>query len=51
MVKKALAFVVFLGMGISLSASDPESFLEFKGGIGVDPVSNVAWQAPPPSRP
>ncbi len=45
MVKKALAFVVFLGMGISLSASDSESFLEFRGGIGVDPVSNVTVTA------
>jgi hypothetical protein len=45
MVKKALAFVVVLGMGISLSASDSDEFLEFKGGIGVDPVSTSAVTA------
>jgi hypothetical protein len=40
MVKKALAFVLFLGILYPLSAAAQDSLVQFKGGIGVIPVSS-----------
>jgi hypothetical protein len=40
MVKKALAFVLFLGIVFPLSAAAEDSLVKFKGGIGVIPVSS-----------
>ncbi len=45
MTKKALAFVLFLGIVFPLSAA-ADSLAQFEGGIGVIPVSNVV-QGPP----
>lgn len=42
MVKKALAFVLFLGISFSLSAEEQSSLVRFKGGTGVIPVSGPA---------
>jgi hypothetical protein len=43
MVKKALAYMLFLGVIYPLSAAAADdSLARFKGGIGVHPVSNVA---------
>lgn len=40
MVKKALAYVLFLGVIYPLSAAAQDSLARFKGGIGVIPVSS-----------
>jgi hypothetical protein len=40
MLKKALAFVLFLGIALPLSAAAEDSLVKFKGGIGVIPVSS-----------
>ena len=46
MVKKILAFLLFLGVIFPLSAAaDDDTLARFKGGIGVQPVSNVAGDA------
>jgi hypothetical protein len=42
MVKKSLAFALFLGIVFPLSAAADDTLARFKGGIGVHPVSNVA---------
>jgi hypothetical protein len=40
MLKKALAFVLFLGIVLPLPAAAEDSLVKFKGGIGVIPVSS-----------
>jgi len=39
MMKKTLAFTMFLGMVFSLSAAADDASLQFNRGIGVDPVT------------
>ena len=49
MVKKILAFLLFLGVTFPLSAAaDNDTLARFKGGIGVLPVSNVSGTASAP---
>ena len=45
MVKRSLAFALFLGIVFPLLAAAEDSIVKFKGGIGVHPVSNVAGAA------
>ena len=42
MVKRILAFLLFLGVVYPLSAAADDSLVKFKGGIGVQPVSNIS---------
>jgi len=46
MLRKALAFVLFLGIAVPLSAAAEDSLVKFKGGIGVIPVSAGVAIAP-----
>lgn len=46
MVKKALTYLLFLGVIYPLSAAAQDSLARFKGGIGVIPVSNVVAGTP-----
>jgi hypothetical protein len=49
MVKKSLAFALFLGIAFPLSAAaDDDTLARFKGGTGVHPVSNVSGTATNP---
>ena len=45
MVKKILAYMLFLGVIYPLSAAAQDTLARFEGGIGVIPVSNVAVAA------
>lgn len=45
MVKNILAFLLFIGMVVPLSATADDSLVRFKGGIGVIPVSSGVGQA------
>jgi len=45
MVKKILAYMLFLGVICPLSAAAQDTLARFEGGIGVIPVSNVAVAA------
>lgn len=42
MLKKMLALLLFLGIGLPLSTFADDSLVKFKGGIGVIPVSSAA---------
>ncbi len=43
--RKALVFALFLGLTFTLQAAAEDSLVKFKGGIGVNPVSNVVGTA------
>ena len=45
MMNKLLAFALFLGIVLPLSAAAQDSLVKFKGGIGVIPVSSAAGVA------
>ena len=47
MVKKAAAFLIALGMGVSVGAQEADFIARFEGGVGVIPVSNGAGVANP----
>lgn len=48
MLKKMLALLPFLGIGLPLSTFADDSLVKFKGGIGVIPVSSGVAVAPTP---